>query len=333
MHDSPICMMHIGDWGKEISAHCNFKRGPQSCALALELTKKWSYIDQKYFMQLLSHLFFRSYSCGHSLTCKSEVKPTSSQQHSVCFPRHVARVVNTESTSPHHGNSWARASQDTTSNLFDECDNVLYSSLLIWIHNHRHRLLFGSSAYQIPMPTHGSENQPFDLLNPQQVHIPTGERPVVAGCPPQCQRQSVEPGGGQRPQHHTRCVSLRLPLPGQRSEVPMSRSEISSRINIKQKVLCKCCVVSYSALATLLVLAWCTQWRKDNHNHHTIKIILFFSCLFVLFFLLCLIWEHLYGAPDATSEKKNIKRLHKWLICSHEILVCSHEILICFLIV
>lgn len=37
-----------------------------------------------------------------------------------------------------------------------------------------------------------------------QVYIPTSERPVVAGHPPQRQRQSVEPGCGQRPQHHTR---------------------------------------------------------------------------------------------------------------------------------
>lgn len=41
-----------------------------------------------------------------------------------------------------------------------------------------------------------------------QVHISTSERPVVAGHPPQCQRQSLEPGCGQRPQHHTWYVSL-----------------------------------------------------------------------------------------------------------------------------
>lgn len=41
-----------------------------------------------------------------------------------------------------------------------------------------------------------------------QVHISTSERPVVAGHPPQRQRQSLEPGCGQRPQHHAWYVSL-----------------------------------------------------------------------------------------------------------------------------
>ncbi len=43
----------------------------------------------------------------------------------------------------------------------------------------------------------------FPLLTAPQVHISTSERPVVAGHPPECQRQSVEPGCGQRAQHHT----------------------------------------------------------------------------------------------------------------------------------
>lgn len=46
-------------------------------------------------------------------------------------------------------------------------------------------------------------NQHVFLL---QVYVPPGEGPVVAGHPPQCQRQSVEPGGGERAQHHSWCV-------------------------------------------------------------------------------------------------------------------------------
>lgn len=41
-----------------------------------------------------------------------------------------------------------------------------------------------------------------------QVYISTSEGPLVAGHPPQCQRESVEPGCGQRSQHNTRYVGM-----------------------------------------------------------------------------------------------------------------------------
>lgn len=63
-----------------------------------------------------------SYSCGHSVKCQTAWKPAAA----FCwFQRHVSHVMNTELTSSHSGNSWARASQDTTRNLFYQCDNLV----------------------------------------------------------------------------------------------------------------------------------------------------------------------------------------------------------------